>query len=83
MLIGRSTYLDSQAGIRIVDWRDAPVSRLFYRYDEGAEYDENFGGRDISGEIVTRRSVTIVDGALKRITCPSGTFVLKRPPPLA
>ncbi len=26
VLIGRSTYLDTQSGIRIVDWRDAPVS---------------------------------------------------------
>ncbi len=75
VLIGRSTYLDTQSGVRIVDWRDAPVSRLFYRYDEGAEYDENFGGRDVSGEIVTRRSVTIVDGVLRRIGCPQGTFV--------
>ncbi|HMJ13529.1 MAG TPA: 3'-5' exonuclease [Polyangiaceae bacterium] len=75
VLIGRSTYLDTQIGVRIVDWRDAPVSRIFYRYAEGAEYDENFGGRDVSGEIVTRRSVTIVDGKLRRIGCPQGTFV--------
>jgi DNA helicase-2/ATP-dependent DNA helicase PcrA len=44
VLIGRGTYLDTQAGIRIVDWRDAPVSRLFYRYDEGADYDRNSVG---------------------------------------
>ncbi|HBQ11808.1 MAG TPA: DNA helicase UvrD, partial [Myxococcales bacterium] len=27
VLIGRSTYLHGKTGIRIVDWRDAPVSR--------------------------------------------------------
>ncbi|HEX5658390.1 MAG TPA: DNA helicase UvrD, partial [Polyangiales bacterium] len=35
ILIGRGTYLDSRTGVRIVDWRDAPVSRLYYRYEEG------------------------------------------------
>src|SRR5690606_7026381 len=54
VLIGRSTYLDSKTGIRIVDWRDAPVSRLYYRYEEGDEYDEEFGGREVTGEILTR-----------------------------
>lgn len=74
VLIGRSTYLDTQSGIRIVDWRDAPVSRLFYRYDEGEEYDEVFGEREVSGQVVTRRSVSIVDGVLRRIATPQGTF---------
>lgn len=74
VLIGRSTYLDTQSGVRIVDWRDAPVSRLFYRYDEGDEYDEEFGGREVNGEVVTRRSVNIVDGVLRRVGAPQGTF---------
>jgi DNA helicase II / ATP-dependent DNA helicase PcrA len=75
VLIGRTTYLDTQSGVRIVDWRDAPVSRLYYRYDEGDAYEETFGDREISGEMVTRRSVTISDGILRRITSPQGTFV--------
>jgi len=74
VLIGRGTYLDTKSGIRIVDWRDAPVSRLYYRYDEGDEYDEVFGGREVNGEVVTRRSLSIVDRALRRITAPQGTF---------
>jgi DNA helicase-2/ATP-dependent DNA helicase PcrA len=74
VLIGRGTYLDTQSGVRIVDWRDAPVSRLYYRYAEGDEYDEVFGDREISGEVVTRRSVSIVDRTLKRIGAPQGTF---------
>ena len=31
VLIGRATYLDSKTGVQIVDWRDAPVSRIYYR----------------------------------------------------
>jgi DNA helicase-2/ATP-dependent DNA helicase PcrA len=75
VLIGRTTYLDTQSGVRIVDWRDAPVSRLYYRYEEGDEYEETFGDREINGRMVTRRSVTITDGILRRITSPQGTFV--------
>src|SRR5690606_276276 len=75
VLIGRATYLDTKSGLRIVDWRDAPVSRLYYRYEEGDEYDEVFGEREVSGELLVRRSLTIVDGALKRINAPQGNFV--------
>ncbi len=75
VLIGRGTYLDTKSGVRIVDWRDAPVSRLFYRYEEGNDYDEVFGEREVSGTVVTRRSLTIVDATLRRISAPQGAFV--------
>jgi ATP-dependent DNA helicase UvrD/PcrA len=75
ILIGRSTYVDTRAGVRIVDWRDAPVSRLYYRYNEGDDYEETFGERDVEGEILTRRSLTIVDTRLRRIVAPQGVFV--------
>lgn len=74
VLIGRSTYLDTSSGVRIVDWRDAPVSRLYYRYAEGDDYDEVFGDREVTGEVAVRRSVTIVDHTLRRISAPQGNF---------
>jgi DNA helicase II / ATP-dependent DNA helicase PcrA len=75
VLIGRGTYLDTKSGVRIVDWRDAPVSRLYYRYEEGDDYDEVFGDREVTGLIKTRRSLSIVEAELRRITSPQGTFV--------
>ncbi len=75
VLIGRGTYLDTKSGVRIVDWRDAPVSRLYYRYEEGQDYDEVFGDREVTGLIKTRRSLSIVEAELRRITSPQGTFV--------
>jgi DNA helicase-2/ATP-dependent DNA helicase PcrA len=78
ILIGRATHLDSKENVRIVDWRDAPVSRLYYRYEEGEEYDEVFGDREISGIVLTRRSIGIVDYELKRVGSPQGTFVRGR-----
>jgi DNA helicase-2/ATP-dependent DNA helicase PcrA len=73
VLIGRATYLGNE--VRIVDWRDAPVSRLYYRCDEGEEYDEEFGGREVTGTVEIRRSLGITGGELKRIGAPQGTFV--------
>lgn len=75
VLIGRGTYLDTKSGVRIVDWRDAPVSRLYYRYEEGDDYDEVFGDREVTGLVKTRRSLSIVETELRRITSPQGTFV--------
>ena len=43
VLVGAKSYVDPNAGIRIVDWRNAPVSRVFYRYREGDEYEEILG----------------------------------------
>ena len=74
ILIGRSTYLDSKTGVRIVDWRDAPVSRVYYRYEEGDDYDEIFGDREVEGEVLVRRNLSITGGKLRRIGTPQGTF---------
>ncbi len=62
ILIGRSTFLDSKTGVRIVDWRDAPVSRVYYRYEEGDDYDEIFGDREVEGEVLIRRNLSITGG---------------------
>jgi DNA helicase-2/ATP-dependent DNA helicase PcrA len=75
VLIGARSYVDSGAGIRIVDWRHAPVSRIYYRYAEGDDYEEEFGDRLVEGSVVVRRGVSIVGGELVRVSAPQGTFV--------
>ena len=75
VLVGRATFVDAKARINIVDWRNAPVSQLFYRYSEGSDYEERFGDRDVEGEIVARRTVTIEGGVLERVACPQGVWV--------
>jgi DNA helicase-2/ATP-dependent DNA helicase PcrA len=75
ILVGPRSYVDSGSGIRIVDWRQAPVSRIFYRYQEGEDYDEELGGRVVEGKVLARRSVTIAKGELVRVGCQDGVFV--------
>ncbi len=80
--IGRRGFIDRQSGVQVVDWRDAPVSQIYYRYDEGDDYDEEPSsakvGRPMAGlhgTVLVRRNVSISGGRLRRIGCPAGTFV--------
>ncbi len=34
----------STTGVRIVDWRNAPIAQLFYRYQQGEAYEEEIAG---------------------------------------
>jgi DNA helicase-2/ATP-dependent DNA helicase PcrA len=74
ILIGQRGYLEPGGGVQIVDWRNAPVSRLFYRYEEGDSFEERLGEREVEGEIVARRTVTIVDAELRRVASAQGVF---------
>jgi DNA helicase-2/ATP-dependent DNA helicase PcrA len=75
VLVGSRQYIDPAAGIRIVDWRNAPVSRIFYRYREEDSYEEKLGDQLVEGVVAARRTVAIVDGELRKVTAPQGTFV--------
>src|SRR4051812_14373894 len=75
VMIGRATFVDAKAGVRVVDWRHAPVSQLFYRYTEGSPYEERFGDREVEGEVLVRRTVTIQEGALIRVASPQAVYV--------
>jgi len=74
VLIGSRSFVEPGGGVQIVDWRNAPISRLFYRYEEGDSYEERIGDRIIEGEIVARRTVAVVDSELRRVASPHGTF---------
>jgi DNA helicase-2/ATP-dependent DNA helicase PcrA len=74
VLIGARSYVEPGGGVQIVDWRNAPVSRLFYRYEEGDGYEERLGDRLVEGEVLARRTVAIVESELRRVAAPQGTF---------
>ncbi len=78
VLVGKHTYLAPEEGIRIVDWRNAPVSRMYYTYDKGDEYEEEFGGRLRRGSVESRRSVSIFDRKLLRVQDADHIFAFRR-----
>lgn len=72
LCLGRTTCIER--GIRIVDWRDAPISKIFYSYRQGDEYDEEIAGRERIGVVSARRTVRIQAGDLQRVQAPEGDF---------
>ena len=49
LCLGRATKIER--GVRIVDWRNAPITRIFYRYQQGDDYEEEFAGRVREGRV--------------------------------
>ena len=76
VLMGNITLTTGQMPFPIVDWRHAPISRIFYSYREGEEFEEEFGGRAVEGEILAHRKVLILKGTLLRVECAQGIFQL-------
>jgi len=78
VLIGKRGMIDRDAGVVIVDWRNAPVSRIYYRYDEGDDYEEELGEQVREGQVLMRRTITFQRGRLLRVRTSEATFA-KRP----
>jgi len=72
LFLGKATRIEGS--LRIVDWRNAPVSKIFYRYGQGDEYEEVMAGRRRAGVVVARRTLAIRAGVLERVEAPEGVF---------
>jgi DNA helicase-2/ATP-dependent DNA helicase PcrA len=75
ILVGKRGFIDRQSNVQIVDWRNAPVSRIYYRYEEGDDYEEEIAGRRVEGFVDARRNVSIARSNLRRIGAPQGTYL--------
>jgi DNA helicase-2/ATP-dependent DNA helicase PcrA len=75
VLVGKRGFIDRQSNVQIVDWRNAPVSRIYYRYEEGDDYEEEIAGRRVEGMVEARRNVSIARSSLRRIGTPQGTYL--------
>lgn len=67
VLIGRRAFIDTRRGVQIVDWRNSPISRIYYCYREEDEYEERFAGELQTGRVLARRTLAIEDGELLRV----------------
>jgi DNA helicase-2/ATP-dependent DNA helicase PcrA len=59
---------------RIVDWRKAPIAKIFYEYRQGDEYSEEILGVERNGTVEVRNTLDIVNGSLKRLSSGKETF---------
>lgn len=75
VLIGKRGFIDRSSNVQIVDWRNAPVSRIYYRYEEGDDYEEEIASRRVDGMVEARRNISINKGIMRRIGAPQGTYI--------
>ena len=69
-LIGKKSNIDSG----IVDWRNGPISSLYFNYQQGEEFLEVINDRERSGRIKIRRSYKVHDGQIVEIDTPDGVY---------
>ena len=68
--IGKKSNIE--AGI--VDWRNGPISGLFFNYKQGEEFFETINERERCGQIKIRRTYKTDKGILIQISTPNGVF---------
>jgi DNA helicase-2/ATP-dependent DNA helicase PcrA len=67
VLVGFTSFLSSALNYPIVDWRVAPVAKIFFKYRQGQEYQEELPGRIAEGIVTKRHILTIHNGKLIEI----------------
>lgn len=77
VLLGHVSFVDPKGRFSIIDWRHAPVARIFFMYQENEEYEEEVDKRMLSGKIISRRVVGIERGRLYSVL--TGDYELRRP----
>ncbi len=66
--LGPRSFFAGDSRILVIDWREAPISRLYYEYDIGDDYDETIQNRDRTGIIKRKRQVDTTGGKLHKIS---------------
>lgn len=59
---------------RIIDWRKAPISKLYYDYQEGEDFSEIIQGQEHNGIIELRRSYQGKENELQHIETAQGVI---------
>ena len=73
ILLGHQSFLE-EIKFPIIDWRNAPISKVFFQYREEEEFEERLPGRPIEGVVIARRLLTIDKGELVHISSMNSVF---------
>lgn len=74
--LGARSFFGAGGKALVIDWREAPISRLYYEYEPGELYEETIQRRDRTGEIRAKRQVDTSGGELTKIV--EGGLLLAR-----
>jgi len=71
---GRATFTDAKARVHIRGLAERPYQPALLLLQRGQRLPGNLRQREVEGDIVQRRTVTIEDGALLRVASPQGVL---------
>ncbi|MGE0172186.1 MAG: UvrD-helicase domain-containing protein [Oligoflexales bacterium] len=74
ILLGHHTFLET-ANLPIINWKHAPLAKIFFRYAEGDNYHEELPNKTVEGVVKKRRLISIENGVLVGITTKTRTFM--------
>ena len=67
LLIAKGSAVDSRLPVNVVDWRNAPISRIYYEFEQGEEFWVEVGEREREGIVAARRTLDIRGGVLQSV----------------
>ncbi len=73
ILLGKQGLM-SGARVVVTDWRKSQISKLYYEWDEGEEYEDEIGERERTGTIEKKIAYGISRRELLSLKSGSGTF---------
>ncbi len=65
LLVGKGSAVDRRLPCNVVDWRNAPISRIYYEFEEGEEFEVEVAGREREGVVAARRTLDVRGGVLQ------------------
>jgi DNA helicase-2/ATP-dependent DNA helicase PcrA len=78
ILIGYQTFIETRAGVTIIDWRHAALAKVFFNFREGDEFELDLPGRVAIGTLALRRVITFDVGELTGVSGPGWSLVRPR-----
>lgn len=75
--VGHCALSETDLKQKIVDWKRAPIAKVFYQYDIGEDFDLDLEDREISGKMLDKAILTIQGGKLLRVDRDRQTYVFQ------
>lgn len=74
VLLSYSSFISSKLNFSVVDWRNAPLAQVFFRFREGDEFEQELPSRLATGTVAKRHIVSIQGGVLVRLQTGSSCY---------
>ena len=78
ILLGYCSFLSTRIDFPVIDWRHAPLAKIFFLFREGDEYEQRLPKGMVEGTMILRHAVTIEHGELSQIRTASALYLRGR-----